>query len=126
VALGPHRFALPDQVLAALGAAPQEVLVGLRPEEFADPRLSSQDGLAVLPADIEVTEQLGPETYAYFRVPGLDVVEIGERSVELAGALSARLDPSTSAEPGQRLGLTVNLARIHLFDPATGRTLLAR
>jgi multiple sugar transport system ATP-binding protein len=102
------------------------VLVGLRPEEFADPQLAGQDGLAVLPAEIEVTEQLGPETYAYFRVDGLDVVEIGERSVELAGALSARLDPRTSAEPGQRIGLTVNLARIHLFDPESGRSVLAR
>jgi multiple sugar transport system ATP-binding protein len=126
VVLGPHRFALPDRVRASLSAAPQEVLVGLRPEEFADPRLSGQDGAAVLPAEIEVTEQLGPETYAYFRVPGLDVVEIGERSVELAGALSARLDPDTSAEPGQRLRLTVNLARIHLFDPQSGRSVLAR
>jgi len=126
VALGPHRFALPDEIRAALSAAPQEVLVGLRPEEFADPRFAGQDGLAVLPAEIEVTEQLGPETYAYFRVAGLDVVEIGERSVELAGALSARLDPRTSAEPGQRVGLTVNLARIHLFDPESGRSVLAR
>ena len=126
VVLGPHRFALPDEVRSALSAAPQDVLVGLRPEEFADPRLSGQDGLAVLPAEIEVTEQLGPETYAYFRVAGLDVVEIGERSVELAGALSARLDPRTSAEPGQRVGLTVNLARIHLFDPESGRSVLAR
>jgi multiple sugar transport system ATP-binding protein len=126
VVLGPHTFALPDEVRAALTDAPQDVLVGLRPEEFADPRLSGQDGLAVLPAEIEVTEQLGPETYAYFRVAGLDVVEIGERSVELAGALSARLDPRTSAEPGQQLGLTVNLARIHLFDPESGRSILAR
>jgi multiple sugar transport system ATP-binding protein len=126
VALGTHTFALPDEVRAALTDAPQDVLVGLRPEEFADPRLSGQDGLAVLPAEIEVTEQLGPETYAYFRVAGLDVVEIGERSVELAGALSARLDPRTSAEPGQQVGLTVNLARIHLFDPESGRSVLAR
>jgi multiple sugar transport system ATP-binding protein len=126
VALGPHTFALPDEVRAALSGAPQEVLVGLRPEEFADPQLSGQDGLAVLPAEIEVTEQLGPETYAYFRVAGLDVVEIGERSVELAGALSARLDPRTRAEPGQRVNLTVNLARIHLFDPESGRSVLGR
>jgi multiple sugar transport system ATP-binding protein len=126
VALGPHRFVLPDGVRATLRATSQDVLVGLRPEEFADPRLSAQDGLAVLPAEIEVTEQLGPETYAYFRVPGLDVVEIGERSVELAGALSARLDPQTRAEPGERFGLTVDLSRIHLFDPESGRSVIAR
>jgi multiple sugar transport system ATP-binding protein len=113
-------------VRASLSSAPRDVLVGLRPEEFADPKLSGQDGLALLPAEIEVTEQLGPETYAYFRVPGLDVVEIGERSVELAGALSARLDPRTKAEPGQRVDLTVNLARVHLFDPESGNSILGR
>src|SRR5260221_12880668 len=111
VALGPHRFRLPDEVRSALSAASPDVLVGLRPEEFADPRLSGQDGLAMLTAEIEVTEQLGPETYAYFRVDGLDVVEIGERSVELAGALSARLDPRTSAEPRHRIRPPVNLGR---------------
>src|SRR3954470_1376840 len=126
VALGPHRFPLPGEVRSALRNAPQEVLVGLRPEEFAAPRLSDEGRLASLPAEIEVTEQLGPETYAYFRVAGLDVVEIGERSVELAGALSARLDPRTRAEPGQRVDLTVELSRIHLFDPESGNSVLAR
>jgi multiple sugar transport system ATP-binding protein len=126
VALGPHRFTLPDEVRGVLGSAPPEVLVGLRPEEFADAQLGGRDGLSVLPVEIEVTEQLGPETYAYFRVAGLDVIEIGERSVELAGALSARLDPRTRAEAGQRVELTVDLARIHLFDPETGKSLLAR
>jgi multiple sugar transport system ATP-binding protein len=126
VALGPHRFPLPDEVRGVLHGAPPEVLVGLRPEEFADARLAGQDGLPVLPAEIEVTEQLGPETYAYFRVGGLDVIEIGERSVELAGALSARLDPRTSAAAGQSVDLTVDLRRVHLFDPETGTSLLAR
>ena len=83
VSLGPHRFELPGEVRAALRDAPQDLLVGLRPEEFADPRLSSHDGLAVLPAEIEVTEQLGPETYAYFHVPGLDVVETELREQRL-------------------------------------------
>jgi multiple sugar transport system ATP-binding protein len=126
LALGPYRFALPDQVRGALTASSQDVLVGLRPEEFSDPVLSAQDGLNAVPAEIEVTEQLGPETYAYFRVPELDVVEIGERSVELAGALAARLDPRTSAIPGQRMNLNVNLSRIHLFDPSTEQSVLAR
>jgi multiple sugar transport system ATP-binding protein len=126
LALGPYRFALPDQVRSALLATSRDVLVGLRPEEFSDPVLSGQDGLNAVPAEIEVTEQLGPETYAYFRVPELDVVEIGERSVELAGALAARLDPRTSAIPGQRMNLNVNLSRIHLFDPSTEQSVLAR
>src|SRR5205085_10257850 len=114
------------ELRARLSRDSGDVLVGLRPEDFEDARVDGRGAGPVLPAEVEITEQLGPETCAYFRVEGLDVVEIGERPVELAGALSARLDPRTSAEPGQRLDLTVNLARIHLFDPTSGSSVLAR
>jgi len=126
IVLGQYRFALPDSVRGALRTAAAEVLVGLRPEEFADARLGAGGDRIVVPAEIEITEQLGPETYAYFRVPGLDVVELGDRPVELGGALSARLDPHTTAEAGQRLDLTVNLEGVHLFDLETGQSLFER
>jgi multiple sugar transport system ATP-binding protein len=87
--------------------------------------MSAANSRPVLPALVEITEQLGPETYAYFRVEGLDVVEIGERPVELAGALSARLDARTRAAAGERLQLVVNADELHLFDPETGRSLTA-
>jgi multiple sugar transport system ATP-binding protein len=122
--IGDYRFELPPGLQGALRADTSDVLVGLRPEEFSDARLAGDGGRAVLPAEIEITEQLGPETFAYFRVPSLDVVELGGRSVELAGALSARLDPHTTAEPGQRLDLSVNLDGVHLFDLETGHSLL--
>jgi hypothetical protein len=54
------------------------------------------------------------------------VVEIGERPVELAKALTARLDPRTSVEPGQRLGLAVEPTGIRLFDAESGEALTAR
>jgi len=123
VTIGDYRFALPDSVRAALRADASDVLVGLRPEEFADARLGGESGV-ILPADIEITEQLGPETYAYFRVPSLEVVELGDHPVELGGALSARLDPRTAAEAGQRLDLSVNLEGVHLFDLETGNSLI--
>ena len=124
--IGDYGFELPDGVRAALPTDASDVLVGLRPEEFSDARLGGDGGRVILPADIEITEQLGPETYAYFRVPSLEVVELGDRPVELGGALSARLDPYTTAEAGQRLDLSVNLDGVHLFDLETGHSLLAR
>src|SRR5205823_9561671 len=48
VALGAHRFTLPDEVRAALNAAPQEVLVGLRPEERSEEHTSELQSLAYL------------------------------------------------------------------------------
>ena len=125
VQLGEHRLELPGPIRSALRATSGDVLVGLRPEEFGDARLV--DAAVPRPtfsADIEVTEQLGPETLAYFRVPALEVVELGDRPVELAGALVARLDPRTDAQPGQKLAVAVNLDGIHLFDPESGLSLL--
>jgi multiple sugar transport system ATP-binding protein len=116
------RFGLPDALRQALRAAPQNVIVGLRPEDFEDARDGGSGPM--LRAEVEITEQLGPETYAYFRVEGLDIVELGDRPVELAGTLTARLDPRTAAAPGKRLELAVHAAGIRLFDGETGEALL--
>jgi multiple sugar transport system ATP-binding protein len=126
IEVGPHRLELPSTLRARLKAGAEEVLVGLRPEEFEDARLAGGDARTVLPAEIEVTEELGPETYAYFRVDGFEVVEVGERPVELAGALAARLDSRTTATAGRRLDLALNVEGIHLFEIESGESLLAR
>ena len=81
-------------------------------------------GAATVPADIEITEQLGPETYAYFRIPGLEAAEIGERPIELAGAFAARLDPRSAAAPGQSVTLAIDLGGLQLFDAASGDSIL--
>ena len=126
VQLGPYRIELPGELRPRVrkGTA-GDVLVGLRPEEFEDARVDSSGATVVLPARIEITEQLGPETYAYFRVEGLDVVEIGDRPLDLGGALSARLDPRTSAAPGESIRLAVNPEGLQLFDLETGESLLS-
>jgi multiple sugar transport system ATP-binding protein len=123
ISSGGFRFELPDSVRKRLWDGARAVVAGLRPEHFQDARLAG-DSEVTLPAEIEITEQLGPETYAYFRVPGLEAVEIGERPVELAGAFAARLDPRTSAAPGARLSLALNLDAIHLFDATSGKSIL--
>jgi multiple sugar transport system ATP-binding protein len=124
--LGEHTITLPDTLRRGLRREAGDVLVGLRPEEFADARLHGDGARTTVLAEIEVTEQLGPETLAYFRVEGLDVVEIGDRPVELAGALSARLDPRTSAAPGERLRLAINPDGLHVFEMESGESLIGR
>jgi multiple sugar transport system ATP-binding protein len=121
--LGERRYALPDTVRARLTSSPGEVLAGIRPEDFRDVR-DGGVGEAIVPADVEITEQLGPETFAYFRIPGLESVEIGERPIELAGAFAARLDPRLGAASGQRLELAIDLEAVHLFDAASGASIL--
>jgi multiple sugar transport system ATP-binding protein len=120
VQVGPHSLPLAETVRARLEGSPAQVLVGIRPED-----LGLDGGGGTLPAEVEITEQLGPETFAYVRVDGLDAVEVGERPIELAGALAARLDPRAGVVPGQRLELAVNLEALHLFDAASGHSVLS-
>lgn len=125
VEVGQRRLELREELRRRLQADSGEVLIGLRPEEFQDARFASRDNRPVLPATIEITEELGPETYAHFRVDGVEAVGVGERPVELAGALAGRLDPRTAAAPGRRLDIAVSLERVHLFDREDGSSLLA-
>jgi multiple sugar transport system ATP-binding protein len=125
VEVGSHWLSVPDTLRRVLRAPKGQVLVGLRPEFFADARAGARNSKPVLPALVEVTEQLGPETYAYFRVDGLDVIELGDRPIELAGVLCARLDPRTAAVPGSTISLEVDTTGLRLFDPETGESLLA-
>ena len=122
VETGSYRFELPASVTGRLEREEGRVLVGVRPEDFQDARLGDGSGVT-LAAEVEITEQLGPETYAYFRLDGLEAAEVGERPVELAGAFAARLDPRTRAAPGERLSLVLALEGIHMFDADRGRSL---
>ena len=124
VELGSFRFELSDAVRSRLTTRDGAVLAGFRPEAFQDARFANGAAGLTLPAEVEITEQLGPETFAYFRVPGLEASEIGERPIELAGAFAARLDPRSQASPGQSLTLAVDLAGVQLFDAESGDSIL--
>jgi multiple sugar transport system ATP-binding protein len=82
------------------GARPR-VTVGIRPHDV-QPATDSDEQAIVMA--VTYTEQLGGETYAYGRIDGQDFV--------------ARLEPSTSVRPGDRLPLVVDAERVHLFDEA--------
>ncbi len=113
---GPYRLPLRR---AGRGAPSGEVLVGLRPEHFA--LADDRAGAAALPAVVDITEQLGSETLVYFRIDGLEAERISGGEEQLGGALVARLDPRARVSPGERVRMTVDLERAHLFDPGSGR-----
>jgi multiple sugar transport system ATP-binding protein len=119
-----YRLELPDRTLARISRTDGEVLLGLRPEHFFDPRLVPADAMRnPLPITVELTEQLGSELLLYFRADGIEAEQSSEGEVELGGALVARLDPRTQASPGERLVLGIDAERAHLFDPVTGAAL---
>ena len=57
----------------------------------------------------EVIEPMGMETLAHFK--------------ELGAEITARLDPATPAEVGQKLALIAHMDQMHLIDPQTDKVL---
>jgi len=115
----------------------REVIVGIRPEDFEDVSFISADakpkGLT-FHADIDVIESLGAEKYVYFtrelgqtgNVAELEELARDAGRADLSGAAEtvvARLDPATRIHEGQDAELWVDVRRLHIFDPATGRNL---
>jgi multiple sugar transport system ATP-binding protein len=129
VQLGQWSVELPDGLARSVGGRSGDVLVGLRPEDFA-----LADGAATatrLPAEIQITEQLGPEMLAHFRVDGLSVahpdarrrVVQSDESIELGDTLIGRFAPNAPLAAGDRVEITIERERLQLFDPVTGESL---
>ena len=79
------------------------VLMGIRPEDVHDePRYleSLQDCKVV--ANVEVTELMGAETFLYLNVEGFN--------------FTARVEPTSTARPGDTVDIVLDNSKIHLFD----------
>jgi multiple sugar transport system ATP-binding protein len=131
---------LNQDLRAALETGPGgELIVGIRPEDFEDAALIGEHKArgATFTATIDVLEAMGSEYYAYFTTEGqasshpeLDelAADAGGADVPSAGGGSqvvARLDAASKAEQGQPLELWIDVAKLHLFDPSSGRRLSA-
>ena len=89
--------------------------MGVRPENINDdPAFVAAHPEAVMDAHVEVTKQLGSETYLYFSVSGKDENVI------------ARVAPHTKNRAGDDVKVAVDTARLHFFDKDTEETLYAR
>jgi multiple sugar transport system ATP-binding protein len=135
---------LPDELRRKLETGPgggrRGVIAGLRPEHFEDASLvgTQQHGGATFRANIDVLESLGSEYYAFFdveseRVSARELEELaqeaGAADLPSSGAervqMVARLSGSSQARQGQPLELWFDPQHLQLFDPETGRSLLA-
>jgi multiple sugar transport system ATP-binding protein len=135
---------LPDELRRALEAGPGGgrggVIAGLRPDHFEDAALvgAQQHGGATFTATIDVLESLGSEYYAYFdidseRVSARELEELAQdagaadlpHSADQRVQLVARLAGASKARQGQPLELWFDPRHLQLFDPESGRSLLA-
>ena len=111
----------------------RDVLVGMRPEAFADAaHEASTEGRHLFEARISLTQSMGSEVIAHFEPAGgavqtEDVSSFTGEQEDVAGRdqlssahqLVGRFDPRTKAAAGSSLTVSLDLDRIHFFDPET-------
>ena len=98
----------PLYVPAAREAAGKKLILGIRPENFSDYALLSEQDRSgsTISAPVEVVEHLGSELLVYMTMQGKQMV--------------ARVDPRSNARVGQTIKLHIDADQIHLFDADTG------
>ncbi|MBR7133364.1 MAG: sn-glycerol-3-phosphate ABC transporter ATP-binding protein UgpC [Clostridia bacterium] len=88
----------------------KEIIMGIRPEDVhneADLLAAFKDG--IVEADVEVTELMGAETYLYMNCEGQSI--------------NARVAPTNTARPGDKIQIALEPGKIHLFDKETELTI---
>jgi multiple sugar transport system ATP-binding protein len=111
----------------------RDVLVGMRPEAFADAAYeASTEGRHLFEARISLAQSMGSEVIAHFDPAGgsvqtEDVLTFTGEQDDVAGRdqlasahqLIGRFDPRTKAAAGSTMTVSLDLERIHFFDPET-------
>ena len=88
----------------------KEVIMGIRPENVHNEEdLIAQFPDGIVEANVEVTELMGAETYLYMNCE--------EQTI------NARVSPTNTAKPGDRIRITLEPSKIHLFDKETEKTI---
>jgi multiple sugar transport system ATP-binding protein len=109
--LGPWQIPLGNPLaLEFANLPPQPINLGIRPEHL---QVAAADAKAHLTATVTLVEPLGKETL----IRGT----LTDTTMPIAFQVASSLFP----KPGDRLGLSIDLKYVHLFDPVTGARLVA-
>ncbi|MEH7839709.1 sn-glycerol-3-phosphate ABC transporter ATP-binding protein UgpC [Rhizobium laguerreae] len=101
--------------------AGRQVIVGIRPEMFK----VCPEAEALFNEQIPVAEALGADTFVFFDIasPSVNINDAEDTEDFLnkgKNRLVARIPPALTPRPNQVLPLTVDLEKLHWFDPVTG------
>ncbi|WP_294229413.1 sn-glycerol-3-phosphate ABC transporter ATP-binding protein UgpC [uncultured Shimia sp.] len=88
---------------------PQDVILGLRPEDIAEAGFRAGEDVQVAECHIDMVEPAGADTFV--------VSELGGKQV------TARLHAETGAESGKVLPLAFDLSKVSYFAPGSGERL---
>ena len=81
------------------------VTFGIRPEDVYDSEMFIETAKASFEATVKVYELLGAEVYLYFELDEFPI--------------TARVDPRTTARPGDTIKVAFDVEKIHVFDKET-------
>lgn len=99
------------QKLAGSDYIGKQVVLGIRPENIHDEEAYiSASPECVVEANVDVTELMGAETYLYLTIEGASFI--------------AKVNPRTTAKPGDRIKVAFEGNKIHLFDKETEKAIL--
>ena len=135
VVFGTHRLPIPPS--PALCGHRGPLVVGIRPSDFEDADVWRDEARAVLEVAVDVIEELGADANVLFTLdapPALEAmptIEAEPHAAEPTAPLveagrtqcTACVDARTQARPGGRVRLSIDPARLHFFDVASGAAL---
>ena len=113
LAFGSHSIKLPEgkaKKLVAGGYVGKTVVFGIRPEDIKDEEIfinSSPD--SVLEATVRVYEMLGAEVFLYFSLEQFEI--------------TVRVNPRTTARPGDTIKIAFDMSKVHVFDKETEKVI---
>ena len=106
---GGNTIKLPETKAKKLvdgGYIGKTVVLGIRPEDVHDEEMFiSQSPDSVIEATIRVYELLGAEVYLYFDIEQFN--------------WTARVNPRTTARPGDTIKMALDLSKVHVYDKDT-------
>jgi multiple sugar transport system ATP-binding protein len=122
---------------AAQSAHGKRVIAGLRPESFEDAEIArrqNRTGGHEFEAEVELTESMGSEVYAYIRLEGevAEADELAEIAADTGASevpgggssqLVTRLSPETEIRHGRPARFWLDTDKLHIFDPDDGTSL---
>jgi multiple sugar transport system ATP-binding protein len=109
---GTFKARVPDQAGVHLkDHVGKEVVFGVRPEAIYEGSAGeAPEGATALTATVEVVEPMGNETIVYVTTGKTPIV--------------ARLITRKDIKPGSQIELSVDMRRVHVFDPADEKTIV--
>jgi multiple sugar transport system ATP-binding protein len=111
VHIGSVRVALGEWGRRIAGEGSANICVGVRPEDLYEQLPAETSDAAILPAKVLAIEPLGAETLLLLAIEGV------------SEEITARIGRETRLRVGDAANIHLNLAALHVFNAATGRSI---